>query len=381
MTPLRLRVAVCVCLATLWAMPGVSNAATGVPAWENTFRPELTGSGVQTPVAARELADGSRMVVVNDNYYDFAAIRYDDSGNVISAARFTPAYNTTVSILDFDTFPVIGPVAIDAFGGVFVGAIAGLSAAPFYSRGSAWFSKFDGLTGEEVWPAPAVWTSPTDRLATPRALYVDANGDLVVSVMARNLGGALPFHATLKYSGADGGLVWGPAILDQVQDAAVALDGAGSVFVAVGMSGPNAAIKYAASTGAVLWGPVSYGEGGDTPRVAAASPGGDFAVGDFIDMPLGDGFRVEYFDGLTGSLKWTPALWLPADDAHDTQPLDLAVSPSGDLFLAGYFQASSGNGLTLLGVSGTTGQILWTPQTLPPSTGSSSMPRETATSS
>ncbi len=354
-----LRAAVCVCLATWWST-SVSMAATGVPAWETSFRPDLTGSGTQTPLAARELADGSRMVVVNDNYYDFAAIRYDGTGNVLSTARFAPAYNTTLTVFDIGAIPVLAPVAIDAFGGVFVGAIAGLSSAPFYSRGNAWFDKFDGLTGEELWPAPAVWTSPTDWLAAPQGLFVDANGDLVVSVMARNLGGALPLNATLKYSGADGSLSWGPAILDQVQDVAAAIDGAGNVFVAVGMPGPNAAIKYAGSTGAVLWGPVSYGTGGDSPRAATVTPAGDFAVADFLDSP--DGLRVELFDGQSGAPRWNPSSWTAPAGTSSATPLDIAVSPSGDLFLLGGLQANGGDTLVLLAFAGASGNLAWGPR-------------------
>jgi len=240
----------------LSALAAAAGGGTAVPAWERGFNAETNGAFFAYSVAARELADGSRMVVTYD-YGAFSAIRYAADGTLRGNASFWPDFGTTVDPMSFDDYPTAAPVAIDAFGGVFVAAVAGLSSAPFYSRGDAWIMKFDGLTGRPAWPAPATWATPSGRLAAPRSALVDSRGDVVVSLLAREDAGNALDQVTLKYSGSEGGLVWGPAQTLNAARAAIALDGAGDVFVAVGQYANDnstfiAAVKYAALNGAPL---------------------------------------------------------------------------------------------------------------------------------
>jgi hypothetical protein len=52
-----------VCLVCALLQGRSADGATGALAWEQTFRQDLAGSGLQYPLAARELAAGTRMVM------------------------------------------------------------------------------------------------------------------------------------------------------------------------------------------------------------------------------------------------------------------------------------------------------------------------------
>ena len=355
----------CLVLALLQARTAA--AATGVLAWEQIFRQDLTGSGVQQSLAARELADGTRMVVVYDNFFAFSAVRYDAAGTLLTTASFNPSYTTTLdAFVDFDGFPTAAAVAIDAFGGVFIGAISGLSSAPFYTRGDTWIMKYDGLTGRAAWTSPAAFTLPDGRLAAPRALLVDDHGDLVVSVVAKP-GGGVRDQVLLKYAGSTGVPLWGPAILPSVLSSAAALDGAGSVLVTAGTSAGDStaisAVKYSGTTGAPLWGPVLVDQVGyEMPGAIAVDLGGDVFIAAEFASGVAHAYEVVKLDGQSGALQWGPSLWTPPGPSYSASPTALAASPSGDVFVSGHVSGSAGPFRATLAFSGDSGSLLWGPE-------------------
>ena len=354
------------CLVLVLLQARTAAAATGVLGWEQIFRQDLTGSGVQQSLTARELADGTRMVVVHDNFFAFSAVRYDAAGTLLSTASFNPSYTTTVdAFADFSGIPTVAAVAIDAFGGVFIGAISGLSSAPFYTRGDTWIIKYDGLTGRAAWPSPAAFTLPDGRLAAPRALLVDDHGDLVVSVVAKP-GGGVRDQVLLKYEGSAGALLWGPAIVPSVLSSAVALDGAGSVLatnaVTAGDSTAVSAVKYAGATGAPLWGPVTIDRVGyEYPSAIAADLAGDVFIAAEHFAGAARSYEVLKLNGQSGAPQWGPILWTPPDSSSQVRPTALAISPSGDAFVSGYVGAVTGWIYATLGFSGANGSVLWGP--------------------
>ncbi len=367
MNPVLVRIAVCLALAVRFTTAPAS-AATGVPAWEQTFRKGLAGSGSQYPLAARELADGTRMVVVSDNGA-FSAVRHGADGAVLSAAAFYPANVTTVDPLQyFSGYTTPAVVAIDPFGSVFVGAISGLSSAPFFSRGNAWFAKFDGVTGRALWPAPATWVSPSGLLSAPRTLFVDDRGDLVASLLVRANSGSSVDQVGLKLDGATGALAWGPAILPSVNSSVASLDAAGNLLVAVGVYGNSStkirAAKYAAGNGALAWGPVDF----DSPaeesvRAAAAGADGAFVVaGGFVSNGT-RGLQAVKFDGLTGSVVWGPARWTAPEGTTEAYATAVDVSATGDVFACGDVRNGTPS-RALIALSRASGDLLWGPVAL-----------------
>src|SRR5206468_515962 len=140
-------------------------------------RPSLAGFGNQSPIAARELADGSVMVVSLDNA-GLTAIRYDHAGAVLSSASFYPPYGLT----DGST----PHVAIDPFGAVFFAASSNLCCPPDNTQwGDAWLMKYDGISGSELWDTPGHYDAALDYIDTPDQLLIDATGDAIVVISSR----------------------------------------------------------------------------------------------------------------------------------------------------------------------------------------------------
>lgn len=83
-------------------------AVSGVTVWENTFHRPLPGAGNQSVLAARELADGTTLTVMQDNS-GITTLQYDHSGN--QSVVFHPVYYPSV-------------VSIDPFAAVFVASVA-----------------------------------------------------------------------------------------------------------------------------------------------------------------------------------------------------------------------------------------------------------------
>ena len=209
-----------VCAILCSALQSSIHAATGVPAWEQSFRRNLTGSGSQRPLAARELADGSRMVVVVDNA-GVSCIAYDASGAALSTATFYPA----------EGWP-FGPqlAAIDPFGGIFVVTEADKSFVPFTRRGDIWTMKFDGLTGRELWPAGRAYAAPDGPWRDePLRCEVDPYGDVIVMGVTYANGG-MTEQVVLKYDGTTGAPSWDPIVAATFTGTS-AVDAAGDVYV------------------------------------------------------------------------------------------------------------------------------------------------------
>ena len=97
-------------------------AGTGVPAWRQTLRPDKVPSQFRNPISTRELADGSVMMLVQDDG-GVTAVRFDHGGAQLSAAPFHPPYWVDLA-------------AIDPFGGVFVSAVANND--PYGLTGDVW---------------------------------------------------------------------------------------------------------------------------------------------------------------------------------------------------------------------------------------------------
>ncbi|HYX19779.1 MAG TPA: hypothetical protein VFA98_02930, partial [Thermoanaerobaculia bacterium] len=154
--------------ALLWWTLCVSSplcAASGVVRWENTFRQPLAGSGFQSVFTARELADGTTLVVAQDNY-GFTTLQYDHAGNQLSAATFYPVYLE---------YPFL--VSIDPFGAVF---FATVTSNPELTSSDLWMMKYDGLTGAALWPSGVILGAGNHADDVPLELMVDPAGDVVL---------------------------------------------------------------------------------------------------------------------------------------------------------------------------------------------------------
>ena len=172
------------------------SAADGVTRWERTFRPPQSGAGYQGVLAARELADGTTLTAVGDNG-GVTTLHYDHAGSLLSSSTFYPTY-----------FPA--KIAIDAFGGLVL-ACTTTEGSDF--RNDLWLTKFDGLTGETLWPAGVSYGAANHGNDEAVAVFVDPAGDVLLEAS----GDFVASHTFSKYRGTDGALLWGPVVTEADQ--------------------------------------------------------------------------------------------------------------------------------------------------------------------
>ena len=298
----------------------IAGAATGVPAWEQTFRRNLTGAGNQKPLAARELWDGSRMVVVIDNA-GVSCVRYDTNGAVLSTATFYPA----------EGWP-FGPqlAVIDPFGAVVLVTETDKSFLPFTRRGDIWTMKFDGLTGHELWPEAQTYASPGTWRDEPQRCELDPYGDVIVMGVTYG-NGSLTEQVVLKYDGTTGLPSWAP-IIEQTFSGTSAVDAAGDVYVSGRYPYPatgTVTTKYSGGTASPIWttegGQVAY------PQIARVAAGRLVVSGvDYDGSPRV--LRIESYDAATGAQLWSQPYGDPSSN-DGKELLDLAVGAVGQVFL------------------------------------------------
>jgi hypothetical protein len=175
-----------------------------------------------------------------------AAIEVDAVGDVVVAGHRIPASHDYVTV-KYSGFngallwessyngPANGSdgptdVAIDSNGDVIV---TGASAGP--STGLDWATlKYDGRTGAQVWVSR--FNGPANSNDEPRAIAVDASGDVFLTGFVRNLGNSLAIQA-LRLGHADGQVLWaasrgGVATNPQAEGRSLALFGDGDVLLA-----------------------------------------------------------------------------------------------------------------------------------------------------
>ena len=161
--------------------------------------------------------------------------------------------------------------------------------------------KYSAADGSLLW-------GPSIPLGLPSALAVDSQGD----IFEESYGSGI---TTTKFSGATGAILWGPLNVGDPgagYGTALALNAAGDVFVTGSLySGATidyAVIKYHGSDGAVLWGPVTYDAGAkDYPYSVVVDGSGNAVVtGTSSDSSNEWNTATLSYDGATGALRWGP---------------------------------------------------------------------------
>jgi hypothetical protein len=274
-----------------------------------------------------------------DGNYDFATVKYDDSGNQEWVAR----YDGEVRGADW-----VRDVAVGAEGGVYVtGSSAGegtgfdFATVKYDADGNQlWVSRYDG-------PAHG-----DDRV---KALTVDASGNAYVTGDSAGPGGRTE-SVTIKY-GPDGDLLWvarsGPSGVGQSL-AAVAVDADGNVYVA-GSALPRpgntdfVTIKYDPA-GEPLWTAYRDWSAHDDARYLAIDVEGSvYLAGDFVS-------RAENSDKAAhqdiGVVKYGPdgqELWsisLNGGDGTNEVASALRLGQDGSIYVTGTILPPAGDGVS-----------------------------------
>jgi hypothetical protein len=341
-------------------------AQTAVPLWRQTFRPSTSGTISPAPLASRELVDGTVMVVTDDG----SVVRYDHDGNVVSSTQLPlgrPVPKSQPSRAGRPDAPDGGgqhpPVAaIDAFGTV---AFSRQILLGFQGSDSNIVTmKFDGITAEPLWQAPAVWDANGQNY--PLSVLFDSNGNVVMSGV-----NMASIHVLVEYSASTGETRWGPKLLANVSPPYVktVIGPYDSVIVSAtwgGSGGPDLDIlttAYAALNGITLWSEDFDSGKDDVVADATLDSFGRVILAGYTGDLTGLRYLVLSYEALGGGLHWQSQPY-----AGPAGSFSVATSVRADLFnnlfVSGSSSSPGGSPIqyATLKLDGITGQPIWGPQ-------------------
>jgi hypothetical protein len=165
----------------------------------------------------------------------------------------------------------------------------------------------------------------------------------------------------LKYSNANGALLWGPKTLSMAYANAAATDSAGNVIVTGGDARHDEYRQVRRHDGRRTRGPTSIptAEG----NVAIAANGDVVASGRFVQTFDDIDFVTIRYKSSDGSIVWGPIFTDGDGHGNDVVGLEtLGFDGTGNVVLGGYSERPNGNSdIALLKYAGATGSTLWGP--------------------
>lgn len=252
-------------------------------------------------------------------------------------------------------------IALDGAGNVYVTG---------YSDGGA-ATKLDYVTikydlaGNQIWVMRYNGTGNGDDV--PVAIAVDASGNVYVTGYSLSSVGGFDY-ATISYD-TNGVFRWlqlynGPASGDDFA-AALALDGAGNVFVTGGSDGGGTGFDYATiaydSAGNPLWGAAARYDGGNGDDLATAITtdglGNVYVTGQSMGAGTGFDYATIAYDPL-GNPLWAATPIFDGTGGDDVA-LGIAVDGAGNAYVTGY-SMGTGTGFDIVTIAyDPTGAFLW----------------------
>ena len=214
--------------------------------------------------------------------------------------------------------------------------------------------KYSGADGSVIWQKR--YNGPANSDDFPNALAVDGSGNVVVTGYSLGSEGDDDGY-TAKYAALDGALVWekrynGPANTADFPST-VAVDGSGNVVV----TGSPSTVKYAAADGALLW-EKRYDDGSGTPHVVAVDGSGNVVV---TGRSASDYYTAKYA-ALDGALVWEKRY--NGVGNRDDFATAVAVDSSGNVVVTGVSDSQNGDGYYnsdyyTAKYAATSGALLW----------------------
>jgi hypothetical protein len=268
------------------------------------------------------------------NGMECTTIKYDHSGNEVWAARYVGSGNSAASG---------DAIAVDAAGNVYV------AADTLNSSGTSDYTtiKYDS-NGNEVWAVR--YNGPADGNDLPYALAVDATGNVYVTGVSAGSGSDYDY-ATVKYD-SDGNEQWvarynGPGNSWDYATA-IAVDSAGNVYVSgtsvgSGTGEDYATVKYAAN-GAQVWVARYNGPGNASDQVGSASAlavdgaGNVYVTGSSAGSGTGSDYATVKY-AANGAQVWVARYNGPAN--LEDGAYGLALDNANNVYVTG---TSDGNG-------------------------------------
>lgn len=361
-------------------------AQVPAPSWDILYSPMQSGASDLVPMATRMLADGSYMVVGPDNF-GLSAVRYDEAGNVLSQVTLNPYGLPQLAIID----PFGGIVTIEY--GLFI-------------------EKFDGITGRSAWTQPVAVALPSYTGATAQDAAIDTFDFQSLYVLAYSQPLGCNNYYLIKIEMLTGTIDWTEALLPPYSCgpalSRVLIDGAnvfvggmadngwaifsidpltGTIFygpltlptTATGMpifsgmvagpasvyvtggAGDKAYVVRVGLDGSILWGPVTSQlgiltvDGNDDLLMAGAQ---------IISSQGQSSWDVVKYSGVDGSVLWGPLSLNLTQTSSDT-PTGIALDGQNNLFVTGTAVDSGTTTTETVEFSGSNGNLLWGPLTIP----------------
>ncbi len=300
-----------------------------------------------------------------------AAACLDSNGDVLVArSNLLSRYSGSSGKLLWETSP---DAALDSqFLGVKTNSAGDVLMAAMSTRGWT-ILKFRGATGERLWSSSYQW--PSDN-AGPEDFEADSNGDVFVT--GYQWENERTMWVTVKYSGTTGDPIWGPVLYRSPHFGSevpgkLAVDRSGDLII-TGISGATGTsrktIKYSGKDGAVVWGPSEFGTGraaiGAPTAIAVDASGDIFIAGARSPQNPSDSpgvWSTVKIRGKTGDLVWGPK-----DFTLDRSgPVSISIDEKGNPAVVGAVREGGGTDQwVLIGYDSSTGDILLGPETYDP---------------
>jgi hypothetical protein len=249
--------------------------------------------------------------------------------------------NTPATVMTFDA------AAADSAGNLFV-----VGAEPTQLGSCIVTLKYAAASGAVLWRK----TSCGVAVAQGHAIAVD-RADNVVITGTVGLAGGRSDVKTIKYSGADGSILW-ERTFDLGAGTDFAETGTHAVFdssnnVIIGAAGsPTSSVllKYNGADGSIMW----QTQGSILARVAIGADGNVFTAGRF-NAPMGADWAVTKHSGSTGGILWRKSLGLEGKSAANY----LALESDGSVVATGTVVVSGQNDMRTIKYAGADGAVLW----------------------